>query len=527
MVRPPGRKVLNRYGSLSVLQGLMAVGLMMPLLLVLLVLVVRGQIGLTLAGVIVGTVVPGVMLMLWVYGRQLQRLSIHLTRLVTPGAEDAADPESPTRLETDESNPWLPQLRRLYRRIAANDVIFDAIPDPVLLLDAERRITQGNAAAIALFGHPTIGRDITVAIRNPDVLEAVDAAMTEGGQKRVEFSIPGAVPQIFEARVTPFGHRMRHVVDAEIADREGLVTNQGNNAQPSLDSFQPQRDPFGSIMLTLHDITAVRRSEQMRADFVANASHELRTPLASLLGFIETLRGPAEEDREARGRFLGIMSDQAGRMAKLVEELLSLSRIETDEHRPPTEYVMMDEVLERVITGSELRAGERQMQIVHQGDTALPPVSGDSDQLTQVFQNLVDNAITYAHPDTVITVKTKLHDANTTQARQVVGDNRQLIEVAVVDRGPGIPREHLPRLTERFYRVDPARSRAAGGTGLGLAIVKHIINRHRGRLTVDSTVDEGSQFTVFLPVAMGERALGSDMKTTTQTLDGQTVTAAQ
>ncbi len=479
----------------------MAIGLMTPLLLVLMVLVVRGQIGLTLAGVIVGTVVPGVMLMLWVYGRQLQRLSTHLTRLVTPGAEDAIDPESPTRLETDESNPWLPQLRRLYRRIAANDVIFDAIPDPVLLLDAERRITQGNAAAIALFGHPTIGRDITVAIRNPDVLEAIDAALTAGGQRTVEFSIPGPVAQIFEARVTPFGHRMRHVVDAEIADREDMANAYGGAPHNSLDSYQPQRDPFGSIMLTLHDITAVRRSEQMRADFVANASHELRTPLASLLGFIETLRGPAEGDSEARGRFLGIMADQAGRMAKLVEELLSLSRIETDEHRPPTDHVMMDEVLERITSGSELRAGERQMSIVRRGDMSLPPVSGDPDQLTQVFQNLVDNAITYAHPETEITLKTQIHDADTSLAKQIAGENRSLIEISVIDRGPGIPREHLPRLTERFYRVDPARSRAAGGTGLGLAIVKHIINRHRGRLSVDSTVGEGSQFTVYLPVS--------------------------
>ena len=181
------RPMKKRTSSLSILQGLMAAGLMAPLMLVLLVLVVRGEIGLTLAGVIIGTVVPGVMLMLWVYGRQLQRLSVHLTRLVTPGSEDDADPEAPTRLETDESNPWLPQLRRLYRRIAANDVIFDAIPDPVLLLDAERRITQGNAAAIALFGHPTIGRDITVALRNPEVLQAIDGAMAEGGQRKVEF----------------------------------------------------------------------------------------------------------------------------------------------------------------------------------------------------------------------------------------------------------------------------------------------------------------------------------------------------
>ncbi|MBV6631665.1 MAG: PAS domain-containing protein [Alphaproteobacteria bacterium] len=480
------------------LQTLMALGLMTPLVLVLLVLVAWGEIGLTPAGVIIGAVFPGMMLMLWVYGRQLQRLSSHLTRLVTPGsAEDESDPEAPTRLETDESNPWLPQLRRLYRRIAANDVIFDAIPDPVLLLDAERRITQGNAAAIALFGHPTIGRDITVALRNPDVLQAVDGALAKGEEKRIEFALTGPVPQIFEARVTPFGHRMRHVVDAERAERRQRIADGKEGADASLHQAY---DPFGSVMLTLHDITAVRRSEQMRADFVANASHELRTPLASLLGFIETLRGPAQDDGEARGRFLGIMADQASRMAKLVEELLSLSRIETDEHRPPTDPVDMGEVLQRVAAGLELRAAGRKMKIELVGEDDLPPMAGDGDQLAQVFQNLIDNAITYADPETSVTVTAKSHEPASAVARQMGGgSDTPLIEIAVQDRGPGIPREHLPRLTERFYRVDPARSRAAGGTGLGLAIVKHIINRHRGRLSVDSVVDEGSTFTIYLP----------------------------
>lgn len=494
--------------SLTMLQTLMALGLMTPLVLVLLVLVVWGEIGLTPAGVIIGAVFPGMMLMLWVYGRQLQRLSSHLTRLVTPGAADSEqDPAAPTRLETDESNPWLPQLRRLYRRIAANDVIFDAIPDPVLLLDAERRITQGNAAAVALFGHPTIGRDITVALRNPDVLQAVDDALSKGEERRIEFALAGPVPQIFEARVTPFGHRMRHVVDAERAERQKrLAKNQkSGDAAVSADTEQSY-DPFGSVMLTLHDITAVRRSEQMRADFVANASHELRTPLASLLGFIETLRGPAQDDGEARGRFLGIMADQASRMAKLVEELLSLSRIETDEHRTPTDHVQMSQVLQRVAEGLELRAAGRKMKIDLVTSDDLPPIAGDGDQLAQVFQNLIDNAITYADAETTVTVTVKSHEPGSSLARQMGGgSDAPLIEIAIQDRGPGIAREHLPRLTERFYRVDPARSRAAGGTGLGLAIVKHIINRHRGRMAVDSVVNEGSTFTVYLP-ALNETA---------------------
>ncbi|MEM6903945.1 MAG: ATP-binding protein, partial [Pseudomonadota bacterium] len=391
------------------------------------------------------------------------------------------------------------------------------------LLDAERRITQGNAAAIALFGHPTIGRDITVALRNPDVLQAVDVALSKGQERRIEFTTAGPVPQIFEARVTPFGHRMRHVVDAERAERQERLaaSNQGIEAQE-----QQSYDPFGSVMLTLHDITAVRRSEQMRADFVANASHELRTPLASLLGFIETLSGPAQNDGEARGRFLGIMADQASRMAKLVEELLSLSRIETDEHRPPTDPVDMGEVLQRVAAGLELRAAGRNMRIELTGEQDLPLITGDGDQLAQVFQNLIDNAITYADTDTTVMVTAKCHENGSAIARQMGGgSDMPLIEISVKDRGPGIAREHLPRLTERFYRVDPARSRAAGGTGLGLAIVKHIINRHRGRMTVDSVVHEGSTFTVFLP-ALNEKAQEGGSLESAVTVEGDSTSKA-
>jgi two-component system phosphate regulon sensor histidine kinase PhoR len=233
----------------------------------------------------------------------------------------------------------------------------------------------------------------------------------------------------------------------------------------------------------------------MRADFIANASHELRTPLTTLTGFIETLRGPARDDAEARERFLAIMHQQAARMTRLVEDLLSLSRIELNEHVMPQGLVALDSLLRHLADALELRAAERGMRIRLDLPPALPEVLGDRDELAQVFQNLVDNGIKYgrAGSDITVTAATGVRPSYSSDA----GGN-PFVSVAVRDCGEGIAREHLPRLTERFYRVDTARSREMGGTGLGLAIVKHILNHHRGFLEIESTLGAGSAFTVFL-----------------------------
>jgi two-component system phosphate regulon sensor histidine kinase PhoR len=262
------------------------------------------------------------------------------------------------------------------------------------------------------------------------------------------------------------------------------------------------------VLLSLHDITTIKRSEQQRADFVANASHELRTPLASLTGFIETLRGPARDDVPARERFLGIMHDQASRMARLVDDLLSLSRIELDEHTPPSQRVDMVRCVRAVIAALELKAAARRVRLRLVAAEAVPTVAGDGDQLTQVMQNLISNAVKYTREQTEITITLESVEAPAAGAALVPAaagrrPPRPMVAITVADQGEGIERIHLPRLTERFYRVDPARSRALGGTGLGLAIVKHIINRHRGRLTIDSEPGRGSTFTVTLPVAPG------------------------
>jgi two-component system phosphate regulon sensor histidine kinase PhoR len=241
-------------------------------------------------------------------------------------------------------------------------------------------------------------------------------------------------------------------------------------------------------LIVLHDTTALRRAERMRADFVANASHELKTPIAGIMGFIETLRGPAREDANARERFLGIMAEQADRMRRLVDDLLMLSRIEQHEHARPDSEVDVKRVLEGVRDLLQLKAASRKVALELTVDPALPDAVGDHDELIVVFQNLIDNAIKYTRPSTVVKVT----------ARPV---GRDRLAVAVSDEGDGIPATHLPRLTERFYRVDNARSRQLGGTGLGLAIVKHVVNRHRGRLDIQSSPGKGSVFTVTLPIA--------------------------
>jgi len=348
---------------------------------------------------------------------------------------------------------------RLSGQASAADAMLDALPDPVLLLDSARRVRRANDAAEDLLGSALVGEDLSLSLRHPAVLDAVSEVLAGAGtQRALDITLPLTPPREFSARVV-----------ALPSAADGLAA-----------------------VLTLHDLTAIHRAERMRADFVANASHELRTPLATLVGFIETLQGPAKDDAVARERFLGIMADQAGRMARLIRDLLSLSQIELNEHLPPRQPVDLGRILAGVVDTLQLEASRAGASIVVDIAADLPQVAGDADELTQVFQNLIDNALKYGG-------KGQVRVAATTRGAQAVS-------VAVTDHGPGIPREHLPRLTERFYRVDSARSRALGGTGLGLAIVKHIVSRHRGALTIDSTLGRGATFTVSLPALAREAA---------------------
>jgi two-component system phosphate regulon sensor histidine kinase PhoR len=245
------------------------------------------------------------------------------------------------------------------------------------------------------------------------------------------------------------------------------------------------------VLLTLQDTTRLRLAEQMRGDFVANASHELRTPLASMMSFIETIQGPARNDPEARERFIGIMAEQGRRMARLIDDLLSLSRVEMNAHLPPSGEVDLVEIVTTIADSLSPLARERKVAVrIDPGEERPLRIPGDRDELLRVFENLIENAIKYGESGGEVDVAIACAGG---------AERRREAVVSVRDYGPGIAEEHLPRLTERFYRVDLASSRDKGGTGLGLAIVKHILNRHRGRLNISSRPGEGAEFRVSLP----------------------------
>jgi len=396
------------------------------------------------------------------------------------GPDAAAPPTPPRRLSPGGWAVWPAALRldRAWRehaaageaRAAAAEAIIAAAPDPLIVIDRQRRVVRANAASAAFIGTGAEPRDLAAALRNPLLLAAADAVLAGEAARRVEFTLSVPVERVLRAQI------------ARLAAPA--------NSEPV---------PGGAAaILSLHDVTELKRSEQMRADFVANAGHELKTPLAALIGFIETLLGPAREDAAARERFLGIMGEQARRMARLVDDLLSLSRIELNEHVAPTGRVALAPVIDEVARGLELRAADRDIRIVLALPDDLPEVVGDRDELAQIFQNLLDNAVKYGRPHSEVTVSGGIGERPAAAS---------LVRVAVADQGEGIASEHLPRLTERFYRVDTARSRELGGTGLGLAIVKHILNRHRGRLDIASEIGKGSTFTVWLRAAGTPRAV--------------------
>jgi len=249
----------------------------------------------------------------------------------------------------------------------------------------------------------------------------------------------------------------------------------------------------GRAVLVVSDRTRERALQRTRADFVANASHELRTPLASLIGFVDTLRGPAADDPPAQQRFLGIMAEQGARMNRLIDDLLSLSRIELMENQPPSDRLDLPSLVTSMVAGFKPNLQDRSVHLETHIGKNLPPVAGDADQIVQVLQNLFDNAVKYGREGG--TVRLEVQPA----PKGGRWPSRPGVLMTVSDQGQGIPREHLPRLTERFYRVDKGRSQAAGGTGLGLAIVKHIVNRHRGQLAIDSEEGAGTTVSVWLP----------------------------
>jgi two-component system phosphate regulon sensor histidine kinase PhoR len=341
-------------------------------------------------------------------------------------------------------------------------VVIEAVPVPVVVLDSSGRLTHANAMAAELFGSRRLAGDIASLSRAPELLDAVDAALANNETRLVELHERVPLERRLMVTVAPLGGAF-------------------------------SRGAIPALLIAFRDLSDQDRLARMRADFVANASHELRTPLASLKGFVETLQGSANNDPSARERFLKIMSEQAERMTRLIDDLLSLSRVEMREHLPLGAVVDLNDVVAHVIQTLQPLAAETGTSIDLRRSEERAEVRGDRDELVQVFQNLIHNAIKYGRPDGRIDITLVRQDAAQGRPAQVIA--------CVVDDGPGIAPQHLPRLTERFYRVSVAASREKGGTGLGLAIVKHILNRHRGELTIASKIGQGSTFRVVLPAS--------------------------
>jgi two-component system phosphate regulon sensor histidine kinase PhoR len=328
----------------------------------------------------------------------------------------------------------------------------EGVPLPALVIDPGERVAAANAAARGWLGEGTAGRPLAMVLRAPRLLEAVGEALRGAGTQECRF----------------------------VLTREG-----------SEETWTARVSTQGSLgaLCVFRDVSEEEQAERMRREFVANVSHELRTPLTALMGFIETLQGPARDDPGARARFLGIMAREAGRMNRLVRDLLQLSRVEAEERVRPRDPVDLGQVLAAVRSTLRPVAETLGSQVALTLPEGPLVVAGDHDQLMQVFTNLVENALKYGAPGQEVRV--------TVTAEDTLRGRAWAVEVA--DRGEGIEAVHLPRLTERFYRVDSHRSREKGGTGLGLAIVKHIVQRHRGSLRIDSVRGEGSRFTVVLP----------------------------
>ena len=373
----------------------------------------------------------------------------------------------------------------------AFEAIIESLPDPVLVIAArhaenlaDRRVIYANVAARELLRIQGEGSSLVSAIRHPRVLEAVDESLFGRIHGGAAYETGGAQDRFWRVRTQP---------------------------------LSPARDGARLALMVIRDETDSRRNERMRADFLANASHELRTPLASLTGFVETLRGHAKDDPVARERFLGVMAAQAGRMARLIDDLMSLSRIELNEHIAPEGRVDVVVAVLDVIDALTPLATERGVKLkARLADRGAAMIVGDRDQILQVAQNLIDNAVKYSPANGVVEIEVAqnisadeaITTTRTGAARlsllnpDLIGGER-FVMLRVADAGPGIAREYLPRLSERFYRVEGQKSGERLGTGLGLAIVKHIINRHRGGLAIESVEGQGTTFTAYLPRLAG------------------------
>lgn len=403
-------------------------------------------------GAILGVIAVSVFAVVWYFGT------------VDPATGAKDDPDA----------AMLEARRKAAAEKAFRTSLVEALPEPALYIDAQGKVEAANAAARQTFRFVGAEPQLTAVVRKPELLDAVAIARQGGEAQRFEFVERGEMDRHFACVAAPLG---------------------------------------AGILVSMHDLTDIKRVELARVDFLANASHELRTPLTSLSGFIETLRGPARDDAEARERFLEIMQGQADRMKRLISDLMSLSRIELVEHRPPDGETDLAGVVQEVAAALAPVAATRGVTVRVRGADRPIPVTGVRDELAQVVQNLIDNAVKYSEAQGMVDVELtpelsgdqaaaragRLWDSAGHMSIVSAAGRGPCVALRVTDAGPGIERQYLPRLSERFYRVDPGRG-LRPGTGLGLAIVKHVVQRHRGSFLVESEPGRGSAFGVVLPM---------------------------
>jgi two-component system phosphate regulon sensor histidine kinase PhoR len=362
------------------------------------------------------------------------------------------------------NDSWNTRKAQLENMVSESKILIDSLPDMLIMLDDDLSVLRTNSTLHLTFGrfHEEV---VELFLKDPRIAGAINKARDERRGQDLEFSI------------------------SEPFDRDYVIHIER----------LPIYAPGGiAILIALHDVTELKRTEQMFADFVANASHEIRTPLTSIVGFIETLQQGAKDDPKARDQFLKIMEEQGDRMARLITDLLSLSKIEKSSRTLPSGKANITDILRQVVKDLKWPAEEKHIDLALEKSKDIPSIMGDPEELAQVFTNLINNAIKYSPEKSEIVVKVGIQEGGSAKEKMLRGAEK-MITVSIIDQGEGIEKEHISRLTERFYRVDTARSRKEGGTGLGLAIVKHILDRHKGHLNVESAKDKGSTFTVLLP----------------------------
>ena len=361
---------------------------------------------------------------------------------------------------------WHGKRQQMENIITEREILVDTLPDMLIMTDEDLRIVRTNRSARLMFGQNLAGKHLSDIFESDVLINAVITVVESLKGHEVDFHISEPEPKDIHAIIERF----------PIASKGGMA-----------------------VIITLNDITQLKRIQKMRADFVANASHEIRTPLTSIAGLIELLQGPAKDDAEAREKFLGMMAEQSERMKNLITDLLSLSKIEMSAHTIPTNVVDILRVVKQEKDHFEWAAKQKDITINIDGADNLPKVRGEENELKQVMHNLIGNAIKYGNADSEVLVSLRVTSDLPRDPHFV--KTKRVLQVTVRDEGEGIPKEHLPRLTECFYRVDSARTRKVGGTGLGLAIVKHILQRHRAVMRVESVVGEGSSFHVYMPLS--------------------------